>query len=47
MFIKIFLIHFFKNYNVSTSLKFEELEVEMTPTLNIAQGYKIQIQERT
>ncbi|XP_070504539.1 probable cytochrome P450 313a4 [Chironomus tepperi] len=47
MFIKIFLIHFFKNYNVSTSLKFEDLEVQMSPTLSIAQGYKLQIHKRS
>lgn len=47
MFIKIFLIHFFKYYTVSSSLKFEELEVEMAPTLNISQGYMMNIKKRS
>jgi cytochrome P450 len=46
MFMKIFLIHFFKAYTVETRLKYEDLTIDMTPLMLLSQGYMISIKER-
>lgn len=43
---KIQLANFLMKYEVSTSLKYEELEFELNTTLNVCQGYMIGIKER-
>jgi len=43
---KIFLINFLQTYKVNCSSKFEELETEMTMTLNFVKGYKVRIEKR-
>jgi cytochrome P450 len=45
-FMKIFIVTFFKSYEVDTSLRFNDIDVQLTPTLNIIQGYKISVRER-
>ncbi|CAG9812345.1 unnamed protein product [Chironomus riparius] len=43
---KIFFINFLRSYKVNCSSKFEELETEMTMTLNFVKGYKVSIERR-
>jgi hypothetical protein len=46
LFKKVFLIEFLKNYEIDTTLNFDDLNVIMTPTVVIEQGYRIQIRKR-
>jgi hypothetical protein len=43
---KTFLIHFFKNYEITSPHKFEDLTPKMTPTLEIAQKYIVSLTRR-
>jgi hypothetical protein len=45
-FLKTVVIHFFKHYEVSSSLKYKDLTAKMTVTLEIAQKYMVSIQHR-
>ncbi|KAG5676230.1 hypothetical protein PVAND_006079 [Polypedilum vanderplanki] len=45
-FLKIVVIHFFKYYEVSSSLKYKDLTAKMTVTLEIAQKYMVSVQHR-
>ncbi|XP_070508369.1 probable cytochrome P450 313a4 [Chironomus tepperi] len=42
---KVFIINFLKTYKVNCSTKFDELETEMTMTLNFVKGYKVSIEQ--
>lgn len=46
MSMKIFFINFLQSYKVNCSSKFDELETEMTMTLNFVKGYKVSIERR-
>ncbi|XP_070496468.1 probable cytochrome P450 313a4 [Chironomus tepperi] len=46
MAMKIFLINFFRTYEVNCKQKFDEIETEMTMTLNFLTGYKVSINRR-
>ncbi|KAL7015155.1 hypothetical protein ACKWTF_016306 [Chironomus riparius] len=46
MAMKVFLINFFRKYTVDCSQKFEDIESEMTMTLNFLTGYKVSIQKK-
>ncbi|KAG5681841.1 hypothetical protein PVAND_011249 [Polypedilum vanderplanki] len=46
LFKKAFLIHFLRAFEVNTKLKFNELKVNMTPTVAIEQNYMISIKKR-
>ncbi|KAG5684358.1 hypothetical protein PVAND_013593 [Polypedilum vanderplanki] len=46
MFMKIFLAKFFKTYTVDTKLKYEDISLEMTPTMVIAQKYMVTLKKR-
>ncbi|CAG9811946.1 unnamed protein product [Chironomus riparius] len=46
MAMKIFLINFFRTYQVNCSQKFDEIETEMTMTLNFLTGYKVSINRK-
>ena len=43
---KIVLVHFLRNYEITTSLKYEELEMKIAISLKISQKYMIQIKKR-
>ena len=40
------LINILKNYEISTTMKFEDIKVETTVTMKLTQGYKISIKKR-
>ncbi|CAG9811948.1 unnamed protein product [Chironomus riparius] len=46
MAMKVFLINFFRTYTVNCSQKFEDIESEMTMTLNFLTGYKVGIHKK-
>ncbi|KAG5684357.1 hypothetical protein PVAND_013592 [Polypedilum vanderplanki] len=46
-FMKTFLINFLRAYKISSTLKFEDLTLDMVPTLIISQKYMIKIENRT
>lgn len=43
---KIILVHFVKNYKITTSLKYEELQMKIAVSLKISQKYMIEIEKR-
>ena len=43
---KIFLINFLRKYKVDCLTKYEEIETEMTLTLNFVNGFKVSIEKR-
>lgn len=43
---KIILVHFLRNYKITTSLKYEELQMKIAVSLKISQKYMIQIEKR-
>ncbi|KAG5667395.1 hypothetical protein PVAND_015376 [Polypedilum vanderplanki] len=43
---KITIVNFFKKFEVETSLKYDEIEMQMVPTLHIVNGYKMKVNER-
>jgi cytochrome P450 family 4 len=45
-FMKIFLINFFKAYSVESKLKYDDITLDMIPTLMISQKYRISIKSR-
>ncbi|KAG5681840.1 hypothetical protein PVAND_011248 [Polypedilum vanderplanki] len=46
IFMKIFLIHFFKNYTIDTKQEFKDINFDIIPLMIISQGYMINIQKR-
>jgi hypothetical protein len=44
---KLFVAHILRRFELSTSMKFEEIEVDVPIILKIRQGYKISIRSRT
>lgn len=46
MSMKLILAHVLQNFELSTSLKFDELEVDIPIILKIKQGYKLKITKR-
>lgn len=47
IFMRIFIIHFFKHFQIETSQKFEEIEVLMEMTLNLIKGFPISVSKRS
>jgi hypothetical protein len=45
-FMKVFLINFFKAYTVDSKLKYDEITLDMIPTLIVTQKYMISIKRR-
>ena len=43
---KIILVHFLRNYKITTSLKYEALQMKIAISLKISQKYMIQIEKR-
>ncbi|KAG5666300.1 hypothetical protein PVAND_017851 [Polypedilum vanderplanki] len=46
-FMKIFIVNFFKEFEIETSLKYEEMDVKVLPTITVTQGFPIKIKKRT
>jgi cytochrome P450 len=46
LFMKACLVNFLRNYEATTSLKFEELEYEVTLTMKIVQRCMISVKKR-
>lgn len=46
LFMKSLLANFLMKYEVSTAMKYEEIELELAMTLRITQGVMISLQER-
>ena len=46
IFMKIFVVSFFKEFTVDTSLRLEELRVKIAPTLHVKQGYRVSVKRR-
>jgi cytochrome P450 len=46
LFMKTYLVRFMRTYKVDTTLKLEELKMELTPSLIVTQGFKLNIQRR-
>lgn len=46
MFMKTMMVHLVRNFEFSTSLKYENLEYEISLTMKIAQKYKVVVRQR-
>lgn len=46
-FMKVYLSHFFQNYTIDTSLKFDEIELNLAPSIVFEKKHMVTIKKRT
>jgi cytochrome P450 family 4 len=46
IFMKIFIVNFFARFEVDTSMKYDEIQLQMMPTLSFLNGYPVKIKSR-
>jgi cytochrome P450 len=45
-FMKVFVAHFFRAYTIDTGLKYDEITIDMIPTLVVSQKYMLSVRKR-